>query len=165
MAFSVERTKARDPRYVRLIRIHADSRAATLETVTSFCHPFACREQGISQMAHTTPKQVLESLAKDIAAVLKSMGGSAHQNMVVDCIAAMKRQRGEAVIRPTCATRSSKPSNNIATGSCVRSARVRNAGRWPATSPDITALNAKGALLAERAFVVSADPRDQKRRM
>ncbi|WP_312597521.1 hypothetical protein [Brevundimonas sp.] len=51
-------------------------------------------------MAHATPKQVLESLAKDIAAVLKSMGGSAHQNMVVDCIAAMRRQRGEAVNPP-----------------------------------------------------------------
>lgn len=51
-------------------------------------------------MAHKTPKQVLESLAQDIAAVLKSMGGSAHQNTVVDCVAAMKRQRGEAVNPP-----------------------------------------------------------------
>lgn len=48
-------------------------------------------------MAQTTPKHVLESLAKDIAAVLRSMGGSAHQNLVVDCVTAMKRQRGEAV--------------------------------------------------------------------
>jgi len=54
----------------------------------------------MSQMAHKTPKQVLESLAHDIATVLKSMGGSAHQNMVVDCVAAMKRQRGEAVNPP-----------------------------------------------------------------
>ncbi|MBN9467076.1 MAG: hypothetical protein LCH57_02425 [Proteobacteria bacterium] len=51
-------------------------------------------------MAQTTPKHVLESLAKDIAAVLKSMGGSAHQNLVMDCVAAMKRQRGEAVNPP-----------------------------------------------------------------
>ncbi|KAK0331843.1 hypothetical protein LTR94_027297, partial [Friedmanniomyces endolithicus] len=51
-------------------------------------------------MAHTTPKQVLLALAQDIATVLRSMGGSAHQNMVVDCIAAMKRQRGEAVNAP-----------------------------------------------------------------
>ncbi|GAA0199360.1 MULTISPECIES: hypothetical protein [Brevundimonas] len=48
-------------------------------------------------MAQTTPKTVLESLAQDIAAVLKSMGGSAHQNLVVDCVAALRRQRGEAV--------------------------------------------------------------------
>ncbi|SPU55841.1 Uncharacterised protein [Brevundimonas vesicularis] len=54
----------------------------------------------MSQMAHKTPKQVLESLAHDIATVLKSMGGSAHQNMVVECVAAMKRQRGEAVNPP-----------------------------------------------------------------
>ena len=51
-------------------------------------------------MAQTTPKTVLESLAQDIAAVLKSMGGSAHQNLVVDCVAALKRQRGEAVNPP-----------------------------------------------------------------
>lgn len=51
-------------------------------------------------MAQTMPKHVLESLAKDIAAVLKSMGGSAHQNLVVDCVAAMKRQRGETVNPP-----------------------------------------------------------------
>lgn len=51
-------------------------------------------------MALTTPRHVLESLANDIAAVLKSMGGSAHQNLVVDCVAALKRQRGEAVNPP-----------------------------------------------------------------
>jgi hypothetical protein len=39
----------------------------------------------------------LEQLANDIALVLKSMGGSAHQAVVVDCVAAMKRQRGESV--------------------------------------------------------------------
>ncbi len=47
-----------------------------------------------------TPPSVLESLAKDIAVVLKSMGGSAHQNLVVDCVAALRRQRGEAVNTP-----------------------------------------------------------------
>ena len=40
---------------------------------------------------------LLESLARDVAAVLKSLGGSAHQNVVIDCVAAIKRQRGEAV--------------------------------------------------------------------
>jgi hypothetical protein len=39
----------------------------------------------------------LESLARDVAQVLKSLGGSAHQNVVIDCVAAMKRNRGEAV--------------------------------------------------------------------
>ena len=39
----------------------------------------------------------LESLARDVAAVLKSLGGSAHQNVVIDCVAALKRQRGEPV--------------------------------------------------------------------
>jgi hypothetical protein len=39
----------------------------------------------------------LESLARDVALVLKSLGGSAHQNVVIDCVAAMKRNRGEAV--------------------------------------------------------------------
>jgi hypothetical protein len=39
----------------------------------------------------------LESLARDVAQVLKSLGGSAHQNVVIDCVAAMKRNRGEPV--------------------------------------------------------------------
>ncbi len=39
----------------------------------------------------------LDPLAADVATVLKSMGGSAHQSVVVDCVAAMKRQRGEQV--------------------------------------------------------------------
>ena len=39
----------------------------------------------------------LDPLAEDVATVLKSMGGSAHQRDVVQCVAAMKRQRGEAV--------------------------------------------------------------------
>ena len=39
----------------------------------------------------------LESLARDVAMVLKSLGGSAHQNVVIDCVAAMKRNRGETV--------------------------------------------------------------------
>ena len=43
-----------------------------------------------------TPVTV-DGLARDVATVLKSMGGSAHQAMVVDCVAAMKRQRGESV--------------------------------------------------------------------
>lgn len=47
-------------------------------------------------MAHIA-RHTLETLAQDVAVVLRSMGGSAHENLVVDCVAAMKRQRGEAV--------------------------------------------------------------------
>lgn len=39
----------------------------------------------------------VDPLAQDIAAVLKRMGGSAHQRDVVQCVAAIKRQRGETV--------------------------------------------------------------------
>ncbi len=39
----------------------------------------------------------LEALARDVALVLKSLGGSAHQTVVIDCVAALKRQRGEPV--------------------------------------------------------------------
>lgn len=39
----------------------------------------------------------LDPLAADVALVLQRMGGSAHQAVVVDCVAAMKRQRGEQV--------------------------------------------------------------------
>ena len=45
----------------------------------------------------TGPLPFLEALARDVALVLKSLGGSAHQNVVIDCVAALKRQRGEAV--------------------------------------------------------------------
>lgn len=60
--------------------------------------------QGAFAMANTqteTPGQnaltFLESLARDVALVLKRLGGSAHQNVVIDCVAAMKRNRGEPV--------------------------------------------------------------------
>lgn len=39
----------------------------------------------------------VDPLAEDIAVVLKRMGGSAHQKDVVQCVAALKRQRGETV--------------------------------------------------------------------
>lgn len=39
----------------------------------------------------------LESLARDVALVLKSLGGSAHQDTVIDCVRALKRTRGEPV--------------------------------------------------------------------
>lgn len=39
----------------------------------------------------------VDPLAEDIAVVLKRMGGSAHQRDVVQCVAALKRQRGETV--------------------------------------------------------------------
>ena len=47
---------------------------------------------------NTTPWGAqIDPLAQDIAAVLKSMGGSAHQSDVVQCVCALKRQRGETV--------------------------------------------------------------------
>ncbi|MGV8929395.1 MAG: hypothetical protein ACOH1E_06565 [Brevundimonas sp.] len=47
---------------------------------------------------NTTPWEAqIDPLAQDIAAVLKRMGGAAHQRDVVQCVAAMKRQRGETV--------------------------------------------------------------------
>lgn len=47
--------------------------------------------------AARTMSEALDALAQDMAAVLKRMGGSAHQDVVVDCVAALKRQRGESV--------------------------------------------------------------------
>lgn len=41
-----------------------------------------------------------DPLAWDIAAVLKRMGGSAHQTVVIDCVVAMQRQRGVPVAKP-----------------------------------------------------------------
>lgn len=46
-----------------------------------------------------------DPLVRDMAAVLRSMGGSAHQNVVIDCVAALLRQRGEAVARSDLAVR------------------------------------------------------------
>lgn len=40
---------------------------------------------------------VLEALARDVAMVLKSLGGAAHQDTVIDCVAALRRTRGEPV--------------------------------------------------------------------
>jgi len=41
--------------------------------------------------------KALDPLAQDVATVLQKMGGSAHEKVVVDCVAALKRQRGESV--------------------------------------------------------------------
>lgn len=51
----------------------------------------------ITQKTASTAPSFLEALARDVAIVLKSLGGSAHQNVVIDCVTAMKRQRGEPV--------------------------------------------------------------------
>ena len=40
---------------------------------------------------------LLEALARDAALVLKSLGGSAHETTVIDCVAALRRQRGDPV--------------------------------------------------------------------
>lgn len=53
-------------------------------------------DTGIEAAAHNA-RTFLEGLARDVALVLKSLGGSAHQNVVIDCVAAMKRNRGEPV--------------------------------------------------------------------
>ena len=57
---------------------------------------------GAARMTHAKPNtgpwgRKLDPLAADVALVLQSLGGSAHQKVVVDCVAAMKRQRGEQV--------------------------------------------------------------------
>ena len=47
---------------------------------------------------NTNPwRSQMDPLAQDVAAVLRRFGGSAHQRDVVQCVAAMKRQRGETV--------------------------------------------------------------------
>lgn len=43
------------------------------------------------------PVGFLEKLARDLAQVLKSLGGSAHETIVIQCVAALRRQRGEPV--------------------------------------------------------------------
>lgn len=48
---------------------------------------------------------ILDPLVRDMAAVLERMGGSAHQNVVIDCVAALLRQRGEPVARQDLAAR------------------------------------------------------------
>ena len=46
-------------------------------------------------MAQTkTPRNGLDSLARDIALVLERMGGSAHQTVVIDCVAALATASG-----------------------------------------------------------------------
>ena len=41
-----------------------------------------------------------DPLIWDMAEVLKRFGGSAHQTVVIDCVVAMRRQRGEPVAKP-----------------------------------------------------------------
>ncbi len=48
-------------------------------------------------MHPTRQPTMLEALARDAALVLKSLGGAAHESTVIDCVAALRRQRGEAV--------------------------------------------------------------------
>lgn len=56
-------------------------------------------KSGLAMAAKHTPWEAahVEPLAKDIALVLTRFGGSAHQKDVVQCVAALKRSRGEAV--------------------------------------------------------------------
>ena len=51
--------------------------------------------------ANTKPQRIvsIDPLAGDIAAVLKRMGGSAHQSVVIDCVVAIRRQNGETTAR------------------------------------------------------------------
>jgi len=74
--------------------------AVTLASRASFCDRFVSVEDtAASRMTqNTNPWAVqVDPLARDLAAGLKRMGGSAHQRDVVQCVAAMKRQRGETV--------------------------------------------------------------------
>lgn len=48
---------------------------------------------------------VHDPLIWDMAEVLKRFGGSAHQTVVIDCVVAMRRQRGEPVAKPDLAAR------------------------------------------------------------
>lgn len=48
-------------------------------------------------MNQAKQSNILEALARDVALVLKSLGGSAHETTVIDCVAALRRQRGEPV--------------------------------------------------------------------
>ncbi|MFC0634811.1 hypothetical protein [Brevundimonas balnearis] len=51
----------------------------------------------MTETAKAVPDTFLESLARDVAMVLRRMGGSAHQKDVCDWVAALRRQRGEQV--------------------------------------------------------------------
>jgi len=50
-----------------------------------------------TEFASPWAERLDDPLAHDVATVLQRMGGSAHQDMVVNCVAALKRQRGESV--------------------------------------------------------------------
>ncbi|QQQ18245.1 hypothetical protein JIP62_13200 [Brevundimonas vitis] len=59
-------------------------------------------------MAQTEAKGMMpnkDPLAWDIATVLRSLGGSAHQTVVIDCVTALQRQRGLEVRRQDMASR------------------------------------------------------------
>lgn len=51
----------------------------------------------VNQNVSPWAERLDDPLAHDVATVLHRMGGSAHQDMVVNCVAAMRRQRGESV--------------------------------------------------------------------
>jgi hypothetical protein len=45
-------------------------------------------------MSQAPAKSPVSNRSRVTTTVLKSLGGSAHQNVVIDCVAAHKRQRG-----------------------------------------------------------------------
>ncbi|MBD7939828.1 hypothetical protein [Brevundimonas guildfordensis] len=51
----------------------------------------------MTQTALPWAEKLGDPLAHDVATVLQRMGGSAHQDIVINCVAALKRQRGESV--------------------------------------------------------------------
>ncbi|MET4684915.1 hypothetical protein [Brevundimonas faecalis] len=51
----------------------------------------------MTQSASPWVEKLDDPLACDVATVLQHMGGSAHQDIVINCVAALKRQRGESV--------------------------------------------------------------------
>lgn len=51
----------------------------------------------MTQTVSPWAEKLKDPLAHDVATVLKRMGGSAHMDAVISCVAALKRQRGESV--------------------------------------------------------------------
>jgi len=74
---------------------------AALALFGKFCKPLRVEKQGdearMTQTALPWAEKLSDPLAHDVATVLQRMGGSAHQDIVINCVAALKRQRGESV--------------------------------------------------------------------
>lgn len=56
-------------------------------------------------LSPTQTERAADPLVWDMAVVLERLGGAAHLNVVIDCVAAMRRQRGEPVEKAALADR------------------------------------------------------------